>query len=195
MDRQYHRDMVIELGQNTSEMRVPCVAMDDVRIHTRGVEVCATTDGAKHRIQILGRTESRRIDAKSSNSQMRLVDFLMAKTAHLDVHYLCQFTTQVIDMNTCAPINVWGVLVRQKEGFHSGIKDRRRPEGKWGNGSAFWGNGSAGRRMGGSAWWRNGSADRRIGGSAFVRKRVDGSTGRRCEGTSGGAVLRGPAFT
>ena len=61
---------------------------------------------------------------------MWLVDFLISKTAYLDIHDLCQFTAQVIDVNTCAPINVWGVLVRQKEGFHSGIKDRRRSEGK-----------------------------------------------------------------
>ena len=63
---------------------------------------------------------------------MRLVDFLIPKTAHLDIHDLCQFTTQVIDVNTCTPINVRGVLVRQKECFHSGSKDRRRAEGKEG---------------------------------------------------------------
>jgi hypothetical protein len=51
------------------------------------------------------------------------VDFLISKTAYLDIHYLCQFTTQVIDVNTCTPINVRGILVRQKEGFHAGIKD------------------------------------------------------------------------
>jgi hypothetical protein len=54
---------------------------------------------------------------------MWLMDFLIPKTAYLDIHDLSQFTTQVIDVNTCTPINVWGVLVRQKEGFHSSIKD------------------------------------------------------------------------
>ena len=54
MNRQNHRDMVIQFGQNTAEMRVSCVAMDDIRVHTHGVEIRATTDRSKHRIQILG---------------------------------------------------------------------------------------------------------------------------------------------
>ena len=130
MNRQNHRDMVIQFGQNTAEMRVPCVAMDDIRVHTHGVEIRATTDRSKHRIQILGTTKNRGIDSKSSDSQVWLVDFLIPKTAYLDIHYLCQFATQVIDMNTCAPINARRVLIRQKESFHSGIKDSRRSEGK-----------------------------------------------------------------
>jgi hypothetical protein len=51
------------------------------------------------------------------------VDFLISETAYLDIHYLCQLTTQVIDVNTCAPINIRGIFIRQKEGFHAGIKD------------------------------------------------------------------------
>jgi hypothetical protein len=61
---------------------------------------------------------------------MGLVNFLIPKTADLDIHYLCQFTTEIVDVNTRAPINVRGVLVRQKEDFHPGIKDRTRREGK-----------------------------------------------------------------
>ena len=97
--------------------------MDDICVHTHRVEVRATTDRSKHRIEILGATENRGIDPESSYSQMWLVDFLFAKTAYLDIHYLCQLTTQVIDVNTCAPINIRGIFIRQKEGFHAGIKD------------------------------------------------------------------------
>src|ERR1700732_4836779 len=131
MNRQDHRDVVIQFSQNAAEMRIPGVAMDNVCVDPRRVKGRATTDRTKNRIQIFGRTEARRIDAKSFDLQMRQVDFLIPKTAYLDIHDLCQFTAQVIDVNTCAPINVWGVLVRQKEGFHCGIKDRRRSEGKF----------------------------------------------------------------
>ena len=48
MNRQNHRNMVIEFGQNTAEMGVPGVAMDDIRVDTRRVKVRATTDRAKH---------------------------------------------------------------------------------------------------------------------------------------------------
>ena len=88
------------------------MAMDDICIHSYRVEVRATTDRTKYGIEILRTMENRRIDPESSDSQMWLVDFLIPKTAYLDIHYLCQFTTQVIDVNTCAPINVRGILVR-----------------------------------------------------------------------------------
>src|SRR6202030_1310755 len=113
-----------------AEMRVPGVAVDNICVDTRRVEIRATTDRAKNRIQVFGRTEARHIDAKTFNLQMRLVYFLIPKTAYLDIHDLCQFTAQVIDVNTRAPINIWGVLIGQKEGFHSGIKDGRESEGK-----------------------------------------------------------------
>ena len=104
--------------------------MDDICVHTHRIEVRATTDRSKHRIEILGATENRGIDPESSYSQMWLVDFLFAKTAYLDIHYFCQFATQVINVNTGAPINIRGIFIRQKEDFHGGIKDGRRPEGK-----------------------------------------------------------------
>ena len=121
MDRQDHRHMIIELGQDTAEMRVPGVAMDDVRVYSRRVEVRTTTDRSEYRIQILGRAKRCRRRTRillPSNVAVLRPD---PQTAYFDVHYLRQFTAQVIDVDSCAPINVWGVLVRQKEGFHTGI--------------------------------------------------------------------------
>ena len=66
MNRQNHRNMVIELGQNTAEMGVPGVAMNDICVDADRVEVRTTTDCAKHGIQILGTTKSRRVNAESS---------------------------------------------------------------------------------------------------------------------------------
>jgi hypothetical protein len=33
-------------------------------------------------------------------------------------------------MDTCTPIDIWGILVRQKESFHTGSKDSRIQEFK-----------------------------------------------------------------
>src|ERR1700757_3155399 len=97
--------------------------MNDVCIDPRRIEVCAPADRTKNRVQIFGGMERRRFDAEPFYGQMWLMEFLIPKTAHFDIHDLSQLTTQVVDVNTCAPINIWGVLVRQKEGFHSSIKD------------------------------------------------------------------------
>ena len=121
MDRQNHWNMIIELGQNTAEMRVPGVAMDNVRVYSRSVEVRTTTDRSEYRIQILGRAKRCRVDSETLHLQMWLFHVLVTETAYFDVHYLCQFAAQIIDVDSCAPINVRGVFVRQKEGFHTGI--------------------------------------------------------------------------
>lgn len=49
MNRDDQRDPVIHLGQNSAKMRVPGMAMDDVRVRTRGIEVGASAHSAKHR--------------------------------------------------------------------------------------------------------------------------------------------------
>src|SRR5206468_9921239 len=102
-------------------MSVPGVAMDHVCIHPHRIEVCATADRAEYRIKVLRTMENRGIHTKTAHCKIFLVDFLIPETSHLDLHYLCQFTTQIITVNTGAPINVRGVFVRQKEGLHSGI--------------------------------------------------------------------------
>src|SRR5208337_3987162 len=122
MNCQNQRNVIVELRQNPAEMGVPSVAMNDVRIHTDCVEVSTTPNRSEHGVQILRTTENCRIDTESSDSQMWLVNFLVSKAAYLDIHNLCQSAAQVIDVNTCTPIDIGGILVRQKECFHTGSR-------------------------------------------------------------------------
>src|SRR5271165_2713757 len=130
MNCQNQRNVIVELRQNPAEMGVPSVAMNDVRIHTDCVEVSTTPNRSEHGVQILRTTENCRIDTESSDSQMRLVNFLVSKAAYLDIHNLCQPAAQVIDVNTCTPIDIGGILVRQKECFHPASKNSRIQEFK-----------------------------------------------------------------
>jgi hypothetical protein len=70
------------------------------------------------------------VESEPLDPQMRTVDVLRSKTAYLDIDDLSELTAQVVHVNTCAPINVWGVLVRQKQGLHRSIKKRSAAEGK-----------------------------------------------------------------
>src|SRR5271165_1260324 len=122
MNCQNQRNVIVELRQNPAEMGVPGVAMNDVGIHTERVEVSTTPNRSENGVQILRTTENGRIDTKSSDIQMRLINFLVSKAAYLDIHNLCQSAAQVIDVNTCTPIDTGGILVRQKECFHTGSR-------------------------------------------------------------------------
>src|SRR5271166_6851180 len=125
MNCQNQRNVIVELRQNPAEMGVPGVAMNDVCIHTERVEVSTTPNRSEHGVQILRTTENGRIDTKSSDIQMRLINFLVSKAADLDIHNLCQSAAQVIDVNTCTPVDIGGILVRQKECFHPASKNLR----------------------------------------------------------------------
>src|SRR5271166_3220348 len=109
-------------------MGVPGVAVNDVGVHTGRVEVRAAANGSEHGVEVLWTTEICRINTESADSQIRLVNFLISEAAYLDIHYLCQFAAQVIDVNTCTPIDIGGILVRQKECFHTGSKESRTQE-------------------------------------------------------------------
>src|SRR5580693_3175995 len=128
MDCENQRNVIIELGQNPAEMGVPGVAVNDICIHTNCIEVCTAPDCSKYGVQILRTTKDRGINTESPDGQIRLVNFLVSKAADLDIYNLCQFAAQVIDVNTCTPIDIGGILVRQKECFHMGSKDSRRQE-------------------------------------------------------------------
>src|SRR5208282_994710 len=124
------RNVIVELRQNPAEMGVPGVAMNDVCIYTKCVEVSTTPNRSKHGVQILRTAEDCRINTESLDSQMRVVNFLISKAAYLDIHNLCQSAAQVIDVNTCTPVDIGGILVRQKECFHPASKNSRIQEFK-----------------------------------------------------------------
>src|SRR5271165_5115763 len=132
MNCQNQRNVIVELRQNPAEMGVPSVAMNDVRIHTDGVKVSTTPNRSENGVQILRTTENCGINTESSDSQIRVVNFLISKAAYLDIHNLCQSAAQVIDVNHFPPIDIGGILVRQKECFHTGsrtqeLKNSRTP--------------------------------------------------------------------
>src|SRR5438874_4600733 len=119
MDRNYHRNSVILFRQNPAEMAVPRVAMHEIGIDIRSVEVRAPPHCAESRAQWFWTSKIARVEFESDDLEIAFLKTLVAKATHFHRQHLRQLTRQITHVHTSAAVNVRRILVSQKEDFHA----------------------------------------------------------------------------
>lgn len=117
MDCDHQRNPVILLRQYPAQMCVPRVAMNNVGIDQRAVEISASTHRAKHGPQRFRTRKLLGIDLKTSDNQVPLLYLLIAETAHFNRHQGRKFPREIFDMNTCASVGVRRIFVGKEKSF------------------------------------------------------------------------------
>src|SRR5439155_21738673 len=119
MDRNDQRNSVILFRQNPAEMAVPRVAMHEIGIDIRSVEIGASPHCAESGAQWLWTSKIARVEFESDDFEIAFLKMLVAKATHFYLHGLGQLTREVAHVHTGAAVNVRRILVSQKEGFHT----------------------------------------------------------------------------
>src|SRR5205809_2619552 len=101
-------------------MAVPGMAMHEVGVDVRRVEIRAATDRAEDRAQWFGTGESVHVQLEPAHGQIPFLPFLLAETAHFDRHQFRQLARQIIDVHPCATINMGRIFIREEERLHFG---------------------------------------------------------------------------
>jgi NCAIR mutase (PurE)-related protein len=99
-------------------MGVPGVAVDQVSVNIDGIEIKAALDRTKNGLQGFGGgvmvlMQREALDGKNSVRAM-----LVAETTDIDVAEFCQFTAQVIHMDTGTAVDRGRVLIGQDLDLH-----------------------------------------------------------------------------
>jgi hypothetical protein len=118
MDRDHKRNSVILFGENPAEMAVPSVAMDDIGIDVRRVEIGAAPHRTESRFQRFGAGETTRVEFEAGDFEITFLNTLIAKTTDFDRHGLRQLARQIADVNARAAINVRRIFVCEKKDLH-----------------------------------------------------------------------------
>ena len=91
MDSNYERQAVILFGQDSAKMTVPCVTMHDIGVDIHGIEVRATPYSAESRSQWFWAREAICVQFEANHLQIAVLETLLTKAPHFDVHGFCKF--------------------------------------------------------------------------------------------------------
>jgi hypothetical protein len=112
------RHPVGQLCHDAAKVRVPCVAVDNVRIDAEGIEVHAPAGCAEDALQVLGAVERAVVQIEALCRQFAPVNVLLAETANLDRDVLSHLAAEVVHMNAGPAIDIRGILVAEQKYFH-----------------------------------------------------------------------------
>ncbi len=88
MDCDDQRNAVVLFCQNSAEMAVPSVAMHDIGIDGRGIEIGAATHRAENRLQRFRTSKFARIERETGDLEPSLFEALIAETTNIDIDRL-----------------------------------------------------------------------------------------------------------
>lgn len=115
MHRNHERQSVVQLRQNPAEMRVPGVAMHQIGIDARSVEIRAALDRAEHGAERLWAVKLRGVEAEATHLQIAFIAVLLTETAHLHLDQFRELAREIFHVNPCAAVNMRGVFVSKEE--------------------------------------------------------------------------------
>ena len=69
-----------------------------------------------------------RIEFEARDRKVSSLEFLIAETAHLDLHGFGEFVGEIIHVNTRAAVNVWRIFVGEEEHLHEALLIARAPQ-------------------------------------------------------------------
>src|SRR3984893_9382197 len=119
MHRYHQRNAVILLRQDTSKVRVPGMAVDDIGVDQLAVEIRAPTHCSKHRTQRLRTTELFRVDLEAFDSQISRPESLVAKTADIDRYEFGQLPREIFYVYSGTAVGIWRIFVGEQKDFHA----------------------------------------------------------------------------
>src|ERR1051326_929107 len=115
MGRDNQRNAVILFREDPAKVAVPGVAMNQIGIDVGSVKVDAALDRPKNGTKWFGTGERVGIHLEAGHGESPLLQTLIAKAAHIDIHGPGQFAREIIDMYSSAAINVRRIFVSQKK--------------------------------------------------------------------------------
>jgi hypothetical protein len=105
-------------------MGVPGVTMHQVGIYQHGIEVGAPSHRPEHRLKRLRTSERFRINLKTADGQIALVESLITKATNIDLHQFRELAREIFNVNPCSAVGVRRVFVRQEKSFQAnGVLD------------------------------------------------------------------------
>src|SRR5262249_17296393 len=110
---------VVLFGQNSPEMTVPSVTMNEIGVDVRGVECEITLNGAENRLQRFRTSELTRVEIVSPHLQSALFEILIPEATNIDIDRFRQFAREIAHVDTGAAVNVRRILVSQEEDLHA----------------------------------------------------------------------------
>src|SRR5438046_8835910 len=117
MDRDYKGNSVILFGQNPAKVSVPGVTMDEIGIDVCSIEIGTPSHGAEDRAQRLWTSKIARVELEADDLELAFFKALVAKASHFHRHRFRQFARKIADMHTRAAVDVWRILVCEKQDF------------------------------------------------------------------------------
>ena len=114
----YQRNSIIFLRVNSTEMGIPGVTMNEVRVDIGGIKIVERWTAAKTDWSGFWTGEAGSLNLKAAHAQIPLLQNLIAETADFDRHRFRQFPREIIHMHARAAIDMRWIFVREKERFH-----------------------------------------------------------------------------
>ena len=99
-------------------MAVPSVTVHEIGIDVGCVEIVTSLHRAKDRAQRLRASEIARVNFVAGDLEIAFFKALIAKATNLHRHRLCEFARKKADVDACAAVNVWRILIGEKQNFH-----------------------------------------------------------------------------
>ena len=119
MSRDDERDSVIQFREDSAEMAVPGVAMHQIRINVRGVEIDAPPHRTKSRLQRLRTSELACVELDAGDFEIPFLKPLIAEATDFDRHRPGQLAREITDMHAGAAINVRRIFVGEEKDLHA----------------------------------------------------------------------------
>ena len=111
MGRNDEGNPIVLLRENSPEVRIPGVTVNEIRVDVRGVEIETALHRAEDRLQRFRTGKLARVEVVSPHLQPIFLKILVAEAAHIDIDCLRELACEITNVHSGATVNVRRVFV------------------------------------------------------------------------------------